>query len=836
MLSPDALVVRARQTRRPGHGGSNASEIQSPEPDSAQAPPGSGAPVARTDVTGTTFVPNWRTRPNAAEIAAHEAVHRAQFDNFGVRPLGDGRALEHEANIGAVASLAGEAFTPGLAASPGMSLAFGPEDWMPDAVSQGGREQAALSSAGLNDDESDIRVGVESYQEGANSDVLYETQTVGIGPGGSIDVSTRIGLSYRPDATVALTYGPMLRPTGPESGMFNAVDVPAYPYVLRYSRRMRYRDEAGREAVMFLDGEVYLTDQQVYSQVLGVQPSIDVLLAIIGDQGGVGVQISGHGDKVSFFRDHLGQEASASSQLLGSEVGLSAGYRYDVPIPASLLDLTATGGDQFTDMRAWIIALDAMALLDPIEDWAGAGNRVSQDPTFNPDASTLDGFLGSVMDLWDSLPGWARGILKAIGMFAGVFALMAAAAGIIVLVAAALGTSWAFGTVMLVLGAIALALGLLYNVWVRFWEWWEHGGPLGFFAIGFVAVLDTLGLGGIIEAVTDQSILTGRDLERSEEDRWEAGTTGALQLVGLFIAARGMRGGTRPVAAELQTRGSMADFHSLPPERLPTNMPEGFGWQRTNGRWQLMTDPDAPPVEVEISVFSDGAGRVNYNVAVEGRPVHSDAITRPVGEPSPGGSPYPYEYRGTGRAEPANPMRDPVTGRVYDKGHGIDQADRTPGARSSNVDPANITPQAGWWNSGVRNPLVGRIRSGGGGYREMPIYDAVPPRTVPTARTPDGVPIPREFVFVETTSAGQPVAAWRIPNSLSGHSGGLAVLPRYSMPLTEIPPVMLTPSGGLRPPGVRFGPIFITGETGDDESVVSSPDAAEPLTTSDAPW
>ena len=46
----------------------------------------------------------------------------------------------------------------------------------------------------------------------------------------------------------------------------------------------------------------------------------------------------------------------------------------------------------------------------------------------------------------------------------------------------------------------------------------------------------------------------------------------------------------------------------------------------------------------------------------------------------------------------------------------------------------------------------------GGGYLQLPIFDANPLRTV------NGSPIPREFVFVETNSAGGPQQAWRVPN------------------------------------------------------------------------
>lgn len=263
--------------------------------------------------------------------------------------------------------------------------------------------------------------------------------------------------------------------------------------------------------------------------------------------------------------------------------------------------------------------------------------------------------------------------------------------------------------------------------------------------------------------------------------------------------------------AAVTTHGNAADFHALPQDRLPGNLPEGHFWARSDeGHWVLMREPGAPPATFELSVYSDGTA-TNYALSSNNRTIATDALTRQGSTYARGQQRTPDELAGTG---PNNPYRDPATGQLYDKGHGVDYADNLegPGVRSSNLDPRNFTPQATWWNQGPRKSLVGRIRSQGGGYREMPIY-GTPPRT-----TVNGTPIPTEFVFVETNRAGVPQQAWRVPNDPSLTDRTMGALGGRGVPLNEVPAAILRP-GALTPdvPGISYTPGLILGHRGDDE-------------------
>jgi hypothetical protein len=233
---------------------------------------------------------------------------------------------------------------------------------------------------------------------------------------------------------------------------------------------------------------------------------------------------------------------------------------------------------------------------------------------------------------------------------------------------------------------------------------------------------------------------------------------------------------------------------------------------RQGGAWTIERAPGAPEVPLEISIYSDGQGRINFNIRSGDRVLQSDAMTRPQGNTFPSGreNRLPPDLRGTGAD---NPYREPgPNGRLFQKGHGVDYADRLEGqgVRSSNQDPANFTPQARYWNSFLRNQLVQAIRGRGGGYREMPIYDANPPRTV------NNTPIPREFIFVETTATGEPVTAWRIANDPNLTGTTLNDLPQ-PLPTSQIPSAMIGPGGRMVPPGTMFGPTVIGGQRGPDE-------------------
>lgn len=263
------------------------------------------------------------------------------------------------------------------------------------------------------------------------------------------------------------------------------------------------------------------------------------------------------------------------------------------------------------------------------------------------------------------------------------------------------------------------------------------------------------------------------------------------------------------VPADVTVVGNGGMFGAVPQSRLPGNLPQGHYWaQDAAGGWTIVREPGAAPVALELAVYSDGVN-VNYVLRGDGRMIASDALSVP---PTYTGPRLPQEISGTGAN---NPYRDPATGQLYDKSHGVDYAHTLegPGVRNSSTDVANFTPGAAWWNRGARNHLVQQISANGGGYREMPVYDANPRVTV------DGTPVPREFIFVETNRQGVPQRAWRVPNDPTLTDQSLAAVNPHSIPLAQVPQAMMRPNAPVAPdvPNVTYLPGVMVGKKGDDE-------------------
>ena len=444
--------------------------------------------------------------------------------------------------------------------------------------------------------------------------------------------------------------------------------------------------------------------------------------------------------------------------------------------------------------------------------------------------------------MWDTLKGLASTLVMAAALLAVTTAIGAALGALAGGVGAAPGAAAGFEVGMALLEW--LGLGMLI-VWVG-QAIIEIGGAFGSFlgqvwnARGDAKKLDAAAfqfaeavgilLAKLLEALVMyvsakgmpkameslQGTKFGEALGKTESAKWLAEraanvSAGKSPLKSPSAMFRPPAVGEVPgVPADVTYVENPAPFHAMPADRLPANLPPGHFWARSaTNEWVILREPTAPPASIEITVFSDGAN-TNYVIRSNSRTIASDTLTNP--NPTYSGPRLPEDLSGTGAN---NPYRDPATGRLYDKSHGTDYADTLegPNVRNSSTDPNNFTPGAAWWNRGPRNALVQRIRTIGGGYRELPLYDANPPLTA------NGTPIPREFVFVETNRMGQPQNAWRIPNDPTLTDRSLGALNGRDVPLSEVPAAMLQPNAPVVPdgPGVTYLPGLIIGQRGDDE-------------------
>lgn len=816
-----------------------------------------GRPVATTDATGTT-VDLAAVRPGGLEqVLTHEQVHTEQIARgragFPVAPVAD---LEDEARAGGRSLMAGAAFSPELAADPGATLAFGPEDWFPDLQSQGTEEVAALARAGLTDPGGEVFTSFNQAGDGLARSMAFETSVAASGAGGGVVTTTSVALSHDPLRTAGLVGPPTIR-IDVELGLGPVEEVPAYPYELTYRRLIGYTDRDGRVATVEITGTVWFSEETWVDQVGRRTPSFDALLALEGDEGYFSARLTGDGPVTSYWTELVSDERSVDQQCTSAAEAFfgGAGSRYAVLRGARFLDPRTSAGDQFTNLRNALEVVDALTLIqraqitpgqatEPgLSDLIAEGLAALLGPVFTelvefgtwldelipepPEwfvgamTAALEGltWLGAeIADWWAGLDPRLRGVLKAVGWFVVGILGVAAVALLVVAAAKALGVTIAFGAAMLVVGGVLLVGTYVYSMVSRAIEAITDGSPEALLAVQTVALLDTVGISAIVEAFTNESILTGRDLGRSVEERWEGGTSGILQLVSLILMARGMRAGPRApggTPAEVTWRGNAGDLRTVPRERLGP-LPEGHSWVRTpEGDWGVVRAPDAAAAPIEITVSGDGQGRVTHIVRSGDRVLQADVMPRAVGDTRTSGPRLPTEISDTGTR---NPYRVQGEQGAMGKGHLADYADVYEGPRAHNLnrDPANFTPQARWWNEHVRNQLVQAIRQRGGGYREIPLYEGTPRYTVGNASSPP-TRIPSHYVFVETTSTGVAVRAWRVPNNNALTTRTQAALPPYRLQLSEVPTGVVAADGTVARPGTWVAGVEVIGRLGRDE-------------------
>jgi len=553
--------------------------------------PGSGTgesatSVAYTDDRGTYVSPAADASPDRALIQAHESVHRAQFALGGGSVASAGEdVLEGEAQAGAHEIMAGGAFTPRNAAGAGMRLHFGPTSPLSGTIGTFGEQEmqslqtlrpgpADVNSKITAEGSEDLKTRIANYH--------YEFETSAKGQRGSITTRTLLDIHYDPNdphgwITPSTELGTILPP---EYWKF-------YPITISYQRTIAYSDEYGRT----LDVDVYGQARLDYAQweaVLRGHPDLSQLTLadiaqIKADSAFMNANITGDGDLTYIVEhDYPSMPSDVKNEMLRGAPKISYGASvnasgsgsslYDTAnmiaqgmmspdstfatqlsmAPGLFVHLQLNAGVQYDTIRIYLESRDALAiprLQREIEDrLAHPGGAAQGGPAMGGGGG--DGVLGDVLnwlaDLWDSLPAGLRGTLKAIGKAAAVVVGVVVLAIVIVALAP---VELSVAAVALGIGAVLLGAGFLYSIYQRSIESFEtgKGNPLTVF---LVSLADTVGISGIYEGITNESILSGRSLNLTEEEQYEHGVGGALQLLLLALGLRSRRAGPGPVIDE----------------------------------------------------------------------------------------------------------------------------------------------------------------------------------------------------------------------------------------------------------------------------------------------
>ena len=369
---------------------------------------------------------------------------------------------------------------------------------------------------------------------GANGQVESSTDfTVHMDPQqryGTIDVGPATG----PPAGTIVTI------EGPQKGVWGfAEPVKLYPVVLRYERSFHLTDRDGRTCHVTATSTVQFSYETWESATAGRTPSLETLQALAGDTAFTGVVVTGEGPVQKYDVMVWSEGRSIAAGIAEAQANLEASHALkDVTdLPMTFIWPNQTAGAQFETLEA------ILARLDEKELERRAKLHVMDLSGSDPDKD---------------LPPWVRGVMstleKAILGIAAVFAVAA--------VIAALPFEIAFGTAVLWVGATLLAYSFATSLISRIKEAAREGihNPLSVLS---ASILDTIGAGGLYEAITDRSLLSDRELNRTEEERWELGSSGVL---GLIMTAFGVR-------AAKNYKPKMLD-PLAEPEPVPTQRPQ----------------------------------------------------------------------------------------------------------------------------------------------------------------------------------------------------------------------------------------------------------------------
>ena len=376
-----------------------------------------------------------------------------------------------------------------------------------------------------------------------NRDNLFHVTVGAAGSKGSIESATDYSFHMDPEQRYAFeVIGPATGPTGPTMGPIvdtteyiegKADDtalalmkpVALYPVILRYEQWFRLSDRYGRTCMVQVESTVQFSYETWESVTAGRTPSLETLQALEGDTAFTGVSIDGYGPVQTYKVGALSNARSIDAGIKEIEAFLEAGdsLKDAAGLPMTFIRPGQTAGVQFSTLEA------VLAQLDEKELERRAKLQVVQ-------------FTGGDAD---ALPPSVRGVLSTLEKALLVFAA--------VLVGAALLAELpfiTFGMALVWIGASLLATAFATSLISRIQEAAQEGiyNPASVLS---ASILDAIGAGQLYEAITDRSLLSGRELNRTEEERWESGSAGLLNLIMTVLGVRSAAKNYSPRPLEL---------------------------------------------------------------------------------------------------------------------------------------------------------------------------------------------------------------------------------------------------------------------------------------------
>lgn len=243
------------------------------------------------------------------------------------------------------------------------------------------------------------------------------------------------------------------------------------------------------------------------------------------------------------------------------------------------------------------------------------------------------------------------GALKAVGEFIVGAIVATVLVGIIM---AVLGVSLPVALAILLVAFVIIALDKRIDEAAK--ELPPNPSWLDYFLLGLgafsAAVLDVLGIAGIYEGFTDKSILTGKKLNQTDEQRTERVVLGFLTVIGFIIgAARAARGAPVPEPEPVPEPRPGPEPGPKPgpepkPEPKPEPEPEPTGGKVVGGD---EIEPPDPKLDLDETPTPEELEEAKALCFGAGTLVSTPSGLRAIESLAPGDRVYAYDFEAQGR-------------------------------------------------------------------------------------------------------------------------------------------------------------------------------------------
>ena len=506
-------------TRIPLHFPGADIQIRS-DPDSVAFLGRNRAVAATLDTSTIAIDPAYR---NSRALLLHEYAHVAQLRS-GLS------ASREEAEVAADDYARGARTDVGGAAAPplfqhAIPAAGGTDPLASEAQARSDAEARDLPMLGTPkaNRPSTVEVGSEGTKLDLGRRNLFHVTVSAAGANGQVESATDFTLHQDSEQRYGSRFvGPAVGPPagtiidieGPHGARLAPTEpVPLYPVILKYERYFTMTDRDGRSCGVTVTSTVQFSYQTWKSATAGRGASLATLQDLKGDTAFTGIVVTGGGAYQKYDAMASSEARSIHAGIAEAEANLRASQQFEdaADLPMTFVRPDQTAGAQFSTLEAVLARLDKKEM-----------ERRAKLHAINLTGDESD----------DKPPAWSRGLnstlekaLLAIGGVLAVAGALAALPGV------------TFGMAFAWVGATLLAFSVVQSLISRMKEAAREGvhNPLSILS---TSVLDAIGAGGFYEAITDRSLLSGRKLNRTEEERWESGSAG---LLGLIMTAVGVR-------------------------------------------------------------------------------------------------------------------------------------------------------------------------------------------------------------------------------------------------------------------------------------------------------